>query len=554
MEKNSREEILHQSVPEIVTSWLPLKIFSIRQGLTVCMVIGLMLQTTYSECYSQEATPVMQYSISMPEPSNHLYHVTLICSGFKEDTINFKMPQWMPGYYQKMNYSAQVKNISASNSEGRILPFTNPRKNTWQIRADKNTTLKLSYDVYADRKFVANSFLDNTHGYIVTAATFFYIDGHLDVPVTLKIIPFNGWQDITTGLDKVNGGINEFRAHDFDFLYDCPILIGNLEKLPSFDINGVIHRFVAYNPGKFNHDVFISSLKKVVAAGIDMMGDIPYKDYTFIGIGPGRGGIEHKNNATVSFDGTGLENPDAMSRMLRFLGHEYFHNFNVKCIRPFELGPFDYDRENKTNLLWVSEGLTVYYEYLIVKRAGLMTDDDLLSSIEDNINTIENDSGRKFQSLSQSSYATWDEGPFGDKLEGPDKSISYYDKGPLIGMILDFSIRNATQNRNSLDDVMRSLYWQYYKKLNRGFTDAEFEQTCENIAGISLSREFEYVYTTKEIDYSTYLSYAGLRISEEIDKNNGKRKFKLIRLENVNTSQSLIFRSWSGMKAISSLN
>jgi len=102
--------------------------------------------------------------------------------------------------------------------------------------------------------------------------------------------------------------------------------------------------------------------------------------------------------------------------------------------------------------------------------------------------------------------------------------------------------------------VMRSLYWQYYKKLNRGFTDAEFEQTCENIAGISLSREFEYVYTTKEIDYSTYLSYAGLRISEEIDKNNGKRKFKLIRLENVNTSQSLIFRSWSGMKAISSLN
>jgi len=554
MEKNSWEEILKQLIPEFVNFCLLLKIFSIRKGLIVCMVFGLLLQTTYSECYPQGANPVMQYSISMPEPSTHLYHVTLIYSGFKEDTINFKMPQWMPGYYQIMNYADQVKNISAINAEGRILSFTKPGKNTWQIHAGKNSTLKLSYDVYADRKFVANNFLDTTHGYIVTAATFFYIDGHLDIPVTLKILPFNGWKDITTGLEKVNVSINEFRAHDFDFLYDCPILIGNLEELPSFDIDGVVHRFVAYNPGKFNHDVFISNLKKVVSAGIDMMVDIPYKDYTFIGIGPGRGGIEHKNNATVSFEGTGLENPDAMSRMLRFLGHEYFHNFNVKCIRPFELGPFDYDRENKTNLLWVSEGLTVYYEYLIVKRAGLMTDDELLKSIEDNLNTIENDSGRKYQSLSQSSYATWDEGPFGDKIDGPDKSISYYDKGPLIGMVLDFSIRNATQNKKSLDDVMRLLYWSYYKKLNRGFTDAEFQQTCENIAGISLSREFEYVNTTKEIDYSTYLSYAGLRISEEIDKNNGKRKFKLLRLANVNALQLSIFRSWSGTKTIGSSN
>jgi predicted metalloprotease with PDZ domain len=276
------------------------------------------------------------------------------------------------------------------------------------------------------------------------------------------------------------------------------------------------------------------------------MGDIPYREYTFIGIGPGYGGIEHLNNATVSFDGNGLEKPGAMLSMLQFLGHEYFHNFNVKRIRPYELGPFEYDRENRTNLLWVSEGLTVYYEYIIVKRAGLMSDNELMANIERNINTIENDDGRRYQSLSQASYETWDDGPFGNSSGGPDKSISYYDKGPIIGMILDFSIRNATQNRRSLDDVMRFMYWNYYKKLHRGFTDAEFQQACQDMTGKSLSREFEYVYTTKEIDYSTYLSYAGLKLTEQTDSITGKRKFTLSRQDNMSPSQMSIFRSWGG--------
>jgi predicted metalloprotease with PDZ domain len=482
----------------------------------------------------------------MPEPSNHLFHVTLFCNGLKVDTIDFKMPRWMPGYYQIMEYPDEVRNFSANSMKGKDVHAIKKDKNTWSVIPGKNSSFSISYDVYSDKKFVASNYLDTTHGYIVTAATFMYIDGHLDIPVNLQIMPFSGWKDIATGLDRVAGKINEFSAPDFDILYDCPILIGTLQEFPSFKINGVVHRFQAYNPGIFNSDQFISSLEKTVRSAINIMGDIPYSNYTFIGIGPGYGGIEHLDNTTVSFSGKGLEKPVEMNRMLKFLAHEYFHNYNVKRIRPFELGPFDYDRENRTNLLWVSEGLTVYYEYLIVKRAGLMSDDELLASIESNINTIENDSGRQYQSLSQASYETWDDGPFGNIAGGQDKSISYYDKGPLIGMILDFSIRNATENRKSLDDVMRFLYWEYYKKLHRGFTDAEFQQACQDIAGISLSSEFEYVYTTKEIDYTTYLSYAGLKISEEVDKNSGKRKFALARQENMNPLQLSIFQSWSG--------
>ena len=512
----------------------------------IALLIMLSGQCDFIECQGQDINRLMQYTISMPDPANHFFHIDLICKNMNRDTIDFKMPQWMPGYYQIMNYSGEVKNFSASIFNGKTIPFAQPTNNTWRIMPGKNSSFSISYDVYADRKFVANNYLDTIHGYIEPAATFMYIKGHLNTPISLKVILFNSWNNIATGLDRIEGKKNEFIATDFDVLYDCPILVGNLDELPSFTINGIVHRFIAYNPGTFNRDVFISSLEKTIRAGIDIIGDIPYNEYTFIGIGPGYGGIEHLNNTTVSFTGNDLEKPGAMIRMLKFLGHEYFHNYNVKRIRPYELGPFEYDRENRTNLLWVSEGLTVYYEYLIVRRAGLMSDDELLASIEDNINTIENDTGRQYQSLSQASYETWEDGPFGNRSGGKDKSISYYDKGPLIGMILDFSIRNATQNRKSLDDVMRLLYWQYYKKLHRGFTDAEFQQACQYIAGISLSREFEYVYTTKEIDYSTYLSYAGLKLTKQTDSDKGKRKFTITRQDNINPSQMSIFKSWCG--------
>jgi predicted metalloprotease with PDZ domain len=503
-------------------------------------------QSAFIECQVQNINPLMQYTISMPEPANHVFHIDLTCKNMNRDTIDFKMPQWMPGYYQIMNYSREIKNFSASLLDGKTIPFAKPTNNSWRIISGGNTSFRISYDVYADRKFVANNYVDTSHGYIIPAATFMYIKGHLNTPISLKVIPFNSWKNIATGLDRIEGKKNEFIAVDFDILYDCPILVGNLDELPSFTVNGIVHRFIAYNSGNFNRDVFISSLEKTIRAGIDIIGDIPYNEYTFIGIGAGYGGIEHLNNTTVSFTGMGLEKPGAMIRMLKFLGHEYFHNYNVKRIRPYELGPFNYDRENRTNLLWVSEGLSVYYEYLIVKRAGLMSEDELLKSFEDNINTIENDPGRKYQSLSQGSYETWDDGPFGNKPGSQDKSISYYDKGPIIGLILDFAIRNATDNKKSLDDVMRYLYWHYYKTLHRGFTDAEFQQACQDIAGRSLSMEFEYVNTTKEIDYTTYLAYAGLKISEKVDKNTEKRKFTLARQENMNPLQLSIFQSWSG--------
>ncbi|MGW8123319.1 M61 family metallopeptidase [Roseivirga echinicomitans] len=492
--------------------------------------------------YAQNNKPSLYYVVTFPNPATKTYHVEIQASGWPQQQLDFKMPNWMPGYYQKMPYAKGVENIVAKNSEGVQLPITNVNENTWRIQNTSNKPFTISYDIKTTRKFVANSYVDEDHAYLIPENSFLYVDGFLDLPATVKIDKGPKWQKITTGLTLFKEG--EYTAENFDILYDCPILIGDLEELPAFDVRGVKHRFIGYKIGEFDKEQFMLTLKKMVESAVNIIGDIPFDEYTFIGIGPGRGGIEHLNNTTVSFDGNGLKTPAALNTVMNFLAHEYFHHYNVKRIRPFELGPFDYDNGSRTNLLWVSEGLSVYYEYLIVKRAGLSDERTLLANFENNLNNIENNPGRHFQSLIQSSYNTWKDGPFGTQGEEAGKTIAYYEKGPLVGLLLDFGIRNATKNEKSLDDVMRHMYWKYYKEMGRGFTDAEFQQACETIAGAPLTELFEYVNTTKELDYNKYLRFAGLRLN----KAEGEKgfRFTLQQIENPNALQKTILNSWLG--------
>ncbi|QGY42268.1 M61 family peptidase [Maribellus comscasis] len=490
---------------------------------------------------AQKTKAELHFEVSVPEAQSHSYEVDFYVSGINRDTIVLKMPKWMPGYYQILDYANNVSEINATAVNGQKIPIQKLNKNSWYITNQKNKAFSVHYKIKAERSFVALSFVDAEHAYIAPANTFLYIENLIQCPVSVKINPANEWSDIATGLQTIIGKNNEFSAPDFDILYDCPILIGNLEELPSFTVQGIEHRFIGYKLGDFDKISFVQKLKKVVEAATDLMGDIPYKKYTFIAIGPGQGGIEHLNNTTISFDGNSLRTTEAINRTLSFIGHEYFHHYNVKRIRPFELGPFDYDKINRTNQLWISEGLTVYYQNMLMKHAGLADKNTLLSWFENEINAVENDNGRFFQSLAQSSYYTWEDGPFGTSWGEEDHSITYYQKGPVVGLLLNFAIRNASQNKKSLDDVMRLVYREYYQKQKRGFTEAEFQQVCESIAGSPLTAFFEYIYTTKELDYKKYLGYAGLELTKTPEKS-----FKISQVTNPSKDQKTILKSWLG--------
>lgn len=463
-----------------------------------------------STAFSQPAEGTMAITLSMEHPATHYYHVVFRTEGLKGDVQDFKLPAWTAGYYRIMDYSKNLVNFRASDGAGHRLEWSKTAKNTWHVASHNAASITVSYDVYAFNPFVAESFLDDTRGYITPASLFLHVAGQIQHPVTLAIQPHAGWSKVSIGLDPVEGRPTTFSAPDFDLLYDCPILMGN-QEVRSFEVQGVPHVLVLENVPDVDHAKITADLKRMVEAAVGIIGEIPYRHYTFLAMGTGGGGIEHLTSTAMMFNGTTLSDAAGYSRWLSFVAHEYFHTYNVKRIRPIALGPFDYDRENYTDMLWVSEGFTVYYEDLILVRAGLMTRDQYLERVQKNIQHYEYSPGHLVQSAAEASFDTWIKGMNRGEYFS-NTTISYYDKGAALGLLLDLKIRNETKNRRSLDDVMRALYQKYYKERKRGFTDEEFREECDSAAGVALPEIFEYATTVADIDYRKYFAYAGLNI------------------------------------------
>jgi predicted metalloprotease with PDZ domain len=458
----------------------------------------------------------LAFTVSMDDPASHVFRVVLRADGFEGETLDLKMPVWMPGYYGVQKYPENVQDFRAADGAGNPLEWEKASGNTWRVRTAGTPTVIVSYGVKATTRFIVHSFLDENRAYIAPVGVFMHLAGRLNHPVTVTVKPYEKWRDVATGLDPVPGEPNTFSAPDFDVLYDCPILVANLDRV-SFEVRGVPHSLVGWNLGEFDHAAVASDLGRMVEAAVSIVGEIPYKHYTFLVVGPGQGGIEHANSSALSFGGFAPGSPRATKGFLGFLAHEYFHLYNVKTIRPVELGPFDYDGPNRTRLLWMSEGFTSYYQNIILRRAGLTSPEEMLAAVGSPIASLENRPGRLVQTAAESSWASWDQGPFGGD---PEKSISYYEKGAVIGLLMDLGIRQATAGAKSLDDVMRALYFEFHKGKKRGFTEAEFKSVCERIAGVPLDEIFEYANTTKPLDYAKFLGYAGLEIEppRELDE------------------------------------
>ena len=460
--------------------------------------------------YSQPAPGAVAFTISMPQPSNHLFHVTLRADGLKGEFQDVKIPAWHPGYYRMIDYARNVSGFRAQDGSGRTLPWEKTTKNTWRIVTGRSSTLILNYDVLGTVTFSAQNLLGESRAFIAPTGMYLHLAGQLQRAAVVSIQLPAGWNRIATGLDPVPGKANTFSAPDFDTLYDSPILIGNQETL-EFDVQGKRHVVAIEGiPASVDRHRMTTDLKAIVTSSAALMGDLPYARYAFLMMGSGNGGIEHANSSANSFNGNSLADDNGYRRWLSFICHEYFHHYNVKRIRPIALGPFDYDTENLTNMLWVSEGLTVYYQDLVLVRAGLQTSDQYLEKMAGAITAFENAAGHHYQSATDSSMTTW-----GTSGVGNDRNttISYYNNGAMLGAMLDLAIRHESGNRKSLDDVMRALYRKYYLEKKRGFTDDEFVQECDSAAGAKLTAVLEYASTTRDVDYARYFAYAGLDVT-----------------------------------------
>ena len=504
----------------------------------------------------------INYLVSMDDARNHNFRVTMTLEGVSDDTLVLKMPVWTPGYYWIQNYPKNLSRLEITDAAGQKCAFRKISKNVWKVVTGGAETVTASWVIYGNNHSVADAFIDTTHAFIVPAALFLYPEGELWSPCEVTFDLYPGWTTISTGLEPVttpagqvqaagsagseqlNGPGRTFSASCYDVLFDSPILAGNQEVM-TFTVNSVPHQIAVLNPGSYDREALKRDYAKVVESAVSIIGEMPYKHYTFLIMGKGMGGLEHLNSMAVF---TGREDGDiypsdrrAFRGWMEFISHEFFHLYNIKTIRPIALGPFDYDRENYTNMLWVSEGFTVYYENIIMNRAGFMTPDEMLESLSRSITAYESIPGSMVQSATLSSFDTWINF-FSRSENSQNTTISYYDKGCGLGLLLDLKIRQSTGNRRSLDDVMRTLYYDYHKGLGRGFTDEEFRAECEKAAGTSLDELFGWASSTVRPDYDRYLGYAGLYLKEEAPSAPGGRaRYVIMKKEEMTPEQEVIF-------------
>lgn len=456
-----------------------------------------------------------QYNISYdvtPDTAGHYLDITMHYEpqGERADTLALKMPVWAPGYYLVVDYPKYVVDFAAATPQGEPLAWAKRGKNEWRV-ATGGRPADVTYRVWADMRSVAESRVEPRMAFIAPNGVFMHRSGDIRHSVRVTLHRPTTWASISTGLKSVAGQADTYEAPDFDVLYDSPILMGN-HRVIHFTHEGHEYEFALETPDGIDESPFTGDFKRMVSAATRLIGHVPYDRYCLIHLGAGGGGLEHANSQACYTSGTyRFATKDEYLRHLSFTTHEYFHLYNIKSIRPIELGPFDYDRECFTPMLWVSEGLTVYYESRLLLDAGLVDGAYVRQTLADFIRTIETTGGHRHMSLRQSSYDIW-LNFFNRAANGTDTRISYYDKGPILGLLTDIDIRHKSHGQRSLDDLMRLLYRRYYQELQRGFTEEDFWAAAREVAGEELTLMRRYVDTTDEIDYDAALAPAGLRL------------------------------------------
>ena len=473
----------------------------------------------------------IRYTVSMPQPETHLFHVEVAVSGLAQPVHDFVMPSWTPGSYLIREFARHVQEFQALDASGTPLPWHKLNKNTWRVESGA-PDLTLRYKVYANELTVRTSHLDTSHGYFNGANLFVYLDGQRGHPVELRIVPAHSDWKVATGLPATpadygvgnggsvgprpseTGGLRyAFRADDYDHLIDCPVEISN-HRLLRFEVEGVLHRIAVWGHGNEDPERLRADTQAVVQVARDIFGGLPYDNYLFILHLTERrgGGLEHRNSSTNAVSRWSFRKPADYERAIALLAHEFFHTWNVKRILPASFQDFEYRWETYTRLLWVMEGFTTYYELVLLVRAGLITPERMLAILGERILRLLQTPGRHFQSAESASFDAW------IKFYRPDENtqnttVSYYLKGSLIAMLLDLEIRERTGSQRSLDDVLVKTYRDYTLH-QRGITDDEFQAVCEEVAGGSLQAFFdEYVRGVAELPFETYLAKAGLAMT-----------------------------------------
>ncbi len=458
---------------------------------------------------------VARYTWSFSRPEAHFVDVEAVFPVRGREYVVVMMPVWTPGSYLIREYARHVEGLRALAPSGDRRPIERVAKNRYRIAVRGDPAIALRYRVYGREPTVRTNFIDADHAVLSPAAVVFADVDHLDEPMQLTVVPPAAWPDVAIALPRLPTATSShaFVAEDFDALVDAPLVAGRLDRR-TFSIRGVPHEVVTFGGGDvWDHERAAHDAEAITAATVELWGGIlPYERYLFLNVLNGRGGgLEHKGSTLMMADPWAARDEDRYLRWTGLVTHELFHAWNGKRLRPKALGPFDYERENYTRMLWAVEGFTSYYDNLLRVRAGILSAKSYLEALSRDIEKMAATPGRDVQSLDDASYFAW------IKFYRPDENarnttVSYYTKGSLLGWILDARIRRASNDTRSLDDVMRAAYTRFSG--DTGYSRDDLLAVVRKIGGPEPAAWLdEAARTARPLDYGPALEWFGLRFT-----------------------------------------
>ncbi|MEZ5413488.1 MAG: PDZ domain-containing protein [Opitutaceae bacterium] len=453
--------------------------------------------------------PAVNYTLRFPEALHHYVEVEADLPTDGQDNLQVFMPVWTPGSYLVREYARNIDRIDATAPDGTSLVIDKTLKNRWSIATQGHDRVRVTYRLYGWEASVRTNFIEGDFAILNGAPTFLTVADNYQRPYTVRLELPAGWAGSYTPLAPADTP-HTYRAPDFDTLIDSPILAGS-PQVDSFVLEGSTHYVVTVGgAGEWDNARAARNFEQIAKTQIEFWGGLPTKEpyYVFNLLIGGRGGLEHKQAFVMMEDRWKSATRSGIKSWLSLVSHEYFHVWNGKRLRPVELGPFPYEHEAYTKTLWVVEGITSYYQHLLLRRAGYHKQTDYLNAVSGSIAGIERTPGRLVQSLSESSFDAWIKGYRPDE-NSANTRISYYSAGSVAAFLLDAEIRRLSGGAKSLDDVMRTAYARFSGE--RGYTEDEFTAVASEVAGADLAPWFERIVRHPgQFDYQPALDWYGL--------------------------------------------
>jgi predicted metalloprotease with PDZ domain len=478
------------------------------------------------------------YRLAMTRPQSHLFEVSIeaeLPDELRDKPLQFQMPKWSPGRYAVFDFAKNVQEFravdgicptAASCANKTARPVTRIDGQTWSVAPSPSATLTVSYKVFANDLSGTFSQLDERHANYNGGSIFMYVVGHKPDPVKLTIHPPAGWKIVNGRLDQP--GQTEWQFPNWDIMIDTPTEIAPDWSLDTFAVDGKKYHVMvhSFGPEGGKRAALVRDIEKIVRAEVAMWGPPEFTDYTFLihfaADDHSGDGMEHLTSTQIIEPGA-LGEAGVYEDTLGTVAHEFFHVWNVKRLRPAELGPWDFTRPLNTRGLWVAEGFTNYYGHLMLRRAGIWDEKTFLKREAETIRRIESAQGSQLMSAEESSLSApfLDDAPHAQATNLENTAISYYPKGELIGMVMDLLIRGRTKGKSSLDDAMRRMYDEFYLKSpnssyylrGRGYHTEDLERVVAEMAGAEFHEFFKrHVRDVEVLPYDEAFGYAGLRL------------------------------------------